>query len=146
MRVCGRCGEQRDDSEFTVRDKRTGRRHTLCLPCRRYHWRAYHHRDRDRFNQRRKARVAGYRARNRTFLAAYLRSHPCVDCGLFDPIVMEFDHVRGTKTIDVSLLISNCAPIAKILAEIEKCEVRCANCHRRKTARDFWHKGGPSRN
>lgn len=124
-----------------MRDQRTGRRHTICLDCRRYYWRAYHQRDRDRFNARRRVRVAAYRARNRAYVENYLRDHPCVDCGLVDPVVMEFDHVRGVKEIEVSTLISECAPIRRLRAEIEKCDVRCANCHRRKTARDFWHKG-----
>lgn len=63
----------------------------------------------------------------------YLGDHPCVDCGEEDPIVLEFDHVAGTKEFPVSEGVSRMYSIKKIKAEIDKCEVRCANCHRRVT-------------
>jgi len=55
-------------------------------------------------------------------------------------MVLEFDHVRGEKTCDIGTMLSHYC-WARILEELQKCDVRCANCHRRKTARDFkWFK------
>ncbi|MBI5138268.1 MAG: hypothetical protein HZA95_00515 [Candidatus Vogelbacteria bacterium] len=56
--------------------------------------------------------------------------------------MLEFDH-RGDvlKIKAVSTLIGVRSSIEKVKAEIDKCDVRCANCHRRKTAKDFgWQK------
>ena len=64
----------------------------------------------------------------------YLLSHPCVDCGEKDPVVLEFDHVRGVKEWNVSLLVRSNSSWKRVLEEIEKCEVVCANCHKRRTA------------
>ena len=75
------------------------------------------------------ARVAANRAR----VDEYLLTHPCVDCGVTDLVVLEFDHVRGVKVGDVSALVTSGYPWTKIEAEIAKCDVRCANCHRRVT-------------
>lgn len=70
----------------------------------------------------------------------YLESHPCVDCGESDPVVLEFDHVRGEKTRPVSILVK--WSWGRVVEEIEKCAVRCANCHRRVTAsRAGWYAG-----
>jgi L-lysine 2,3-aminomutase len=66
----------------------------------------------------------------------YFSEHPCVDCGETDPVVLEFDHVRGEKVAAISFMIPRGYPMAKILAEVDKCDVRCANCHRRKTAKE----------
>jgi hypothetical protein len=62
-----------------------------------------------------------------------LSTHPCVDCREDDIIVLEFDHVRGSKRKELSRLVNAGASVASLLAEVEKCEVRCANCHRRVT-------------
>jgi hypothetical protein len=62
----------------------------------------------------------------------YLTSHPCVDCGESDPVALDFDHLRD-KRYDVSTMVHNGYPWARILEEIAKCEVRCANDHRRAT-------------
>jgi uncharacterized protein YcfJ len=75
------------------------------------------------------ARVAANRAR----VDEYLLTHPCVDCGMTDLVVLEFDHVRGVKVAAVSALVTGGYPWTKIDAEIAKCDVRCANCHRRVT-------------
>lgn len=95
----------------------------------------------DVYKARAKAHTALARVRNRTWLIEYLRSHPCVDCGESDPVVLEFDHRDGTdKTREVGIMANNGCSIAKLEAETEKCDVRCANCHRRRThkQRGWW--------
>jgi hypothetical protein len=67
-------------------------------------------------------------------MTAHLRAHPCIDCGERDPRVLDFDHV-GEKRELVSSLVARGARWSRIAEEIAQCEVRCANCHRRVTAR-----------
>jgi predicted transcriptional regulator len=68
--------------------------------------------------------------RNRAIVTEYLNTHPCVDCGITDIRVLQFDHVRGTKIDSVSVGVKDSWSVIKLQAEIEKCEVRCANCHK----------------
>jgi len=60
------------------------------------------------------------------------KSVPCRDCGkTYPPYVMDFDHVRGEKLVMVSkMMLRNRVMIE---AEIAKCDVVCANCHRERT-------------
>jgi hypothetical protein len=67
------------------------------------------------------------------YLVAFFRSHPCVDCGEDDPLVLEFDHL-GEKDFNISKGVRD-RGWHKVLAEMAKCDVVCANCHRRRTAR-----------
>lgn len=76
-----------------------------------------------------------YRAIKREFIVEYLKNHPCVDCGEADIVVLDFDHVKD-KVLDISHMMQQKWSLKKIQIEIIKCEVRCANCHRRKTAKD----------
>jgi hypothetical protein len=80
------------------------------------------------------------RARRRAVLQQYvidyLLQHACVDCGEGDVLVLDFDHVRGVKIMHVGEMISRERSLAMLKAEIAKCDVRCANCHRRKTMRE----------
>jgi hypothetical protein len=66
------------------------------------------------------------------WLLEYFKTHPCSHCGETDPVVLEFDHLRD-KAFDVAQALPY-RNWASILAEIEKCAVACANCHRRSTA------------
>jgi hypothetical protein len=64
-----------------------------------------------------------------------------VDCGENDPVVLEFDHRDPEQKVEtICGLLRNLADNHTLLTEIAKCDVRCANCHRRKTAKQFgWH-------
>ena len=120
----------------------TGRQATRCLACVAAASRAHYKRSRDEYLRRARNRLpwinpnAGYRVE-------YLATHPCVDCGEADPLLLDFDHRPGEKKVDdVSRLVSRHS-WAVALAEIANCDVRCVSCHRRKTARDFgWRRLG----
>ena len=59
---------------------------------------------------------------------------PCTDCGIkYAPYVMDFDHVRGIKSYNVSSMVNKGVSVKNIEAEISKCEVVCSNCHRERT-------------
>lgn len=74
----------------------------------------------------------------RNFLTQYLSSNPCVDCGETDMIVLEFDHRDDvTKVLGVGTMISRGYTLDAVKSEISKCEVRCCNCHRRRTAKQL---------
>lgn len=60
----------------------------------------------------------------------------CTDCGYREHwAALEFDHLPGTeKLMQIADMVRQGKPWSEILAEIEKCEVVCANCHRVRTA------------
>jgi hypothetical protein len=69
---------------------------------------------------------------------AILRVSECVDCGEKDAELLDFDHVRGSKRAALSVLTHEGYPAAILDAEIAKCEIVCANCHRRRTGMRQW--------
>ena len=95
-----------------------------------------------------KARAIAWKQENghlcKKYVYNYLIEHPCVDCGESDPVVLEFDHKdRSQKRFDVSLASSGSYGLESVKIEIQKCEIRCANCHRKKTYREsgWTHRG-----
>lgn len=58
---------------------------------------------------------------------------PCMDCGgSFAHYVMEFDHRPGEdKRANVTALTA--ANYSVLMREVEKCDIICANCHRKRT-------------
>lgn len=60
------------------------------------------------------------------------KSGPCTDCHVqYPPYVKDFHHVRGVKRFAISR--GGCRSVGSLLAEIAKCDVICANCHRERT-------------
>ena len=66
---------------------------------------------------------------------AYIQARkdvPCMDCGIeYPPYIMDFDHVRGEKLFGLAHAVN--LTMESIIAEISKCDVVCANCHRERT-------------
>lgn len=139
MRICTRCKQSKLESDFNFKIKKTGVRQYHCRDCSRLYVQIHYENNKEYYLT--KARIRNKKLRNnvKQYIWNYLQHHNCVDCGENDPIVLEFDHLSN-KISAVSFLAKNCT-IIKIKSEIKKCEVRCANCHRRKTAHQFkWHK------
>lgn len=127
--VCKQCGRARELNDFEA--TRSGYRKT-CKDCRRSYWRKINEGRRDYL----RAKARSSLCVNRQRVWDFLLDHPCVDCGETDPVVLEFDHVNGDKELAISSMVSRTCSWDLIEAEIAKCVVRCANCHRRKTAKE----------
>ena len=86
--------------------------------------------------QKKKRRDYKIKRRNvvRNLLFNYLKDNPCVDCGETNFILLQFDHIKGNKIANVSDMIQCGLAWGVILAEIDKCEVVCSNCHHLRTA------------
>jgi hypothetical protein len=110
-----------------------------CRICNREYQRTWFAKNRSVQAARVKVTTDRVRAENKDRLWAYLITHPCVDCGIADPRVLEADHVQGNQRAAISRLIYLGANWEAIAAELDKCEVRCANCHRIKTSERGGH-------
>jgi 5-methylcytosine-specific restriction endonuclease McrA len=145
MKICSRCKVSKPESDFFMRDKKTGRRHAECKTCyterRKDFYHEHYQRYGDLYRQRAKARREKVRAELQTNLLQYLSDKRCVKCGENDPVVLEFDHLLpAEKSFGIARAISNGMKWPMILGEIKKCQILCANCHKRKTAQEFnWY-------
>lgn len=136
MPRCRKCGKKKELTEFNFRDKVRGIRQRLCRVCTRLSTMSAYYRKRDYYLRMVHAWKRQQGQKLMIFLFKYLREHGCVDCGIHDPLVLQFDHVRGKKRASVGILARRGTSLSTLITEIEKCEVRCANCHSRKTARE----------
>jgi hypothetical protein len=140
-RTCTKCFVEKPIEDFGWKDRPRNRRHSVCKECtavRSSNW-YYENQDRQKENVRRNNQI--YREQARTFVLAYLLTHPCTGCGEKDPRVLEFHH-EGEKESEVSRLMGRGASLDALKTEMDKCRVLCANCHRKLTSDERgWYKG-----
>ena len=87
-----------------------------------------------RFNAFRKKSRMQSREEKLIFVWGYKLEHPCVDCGEDDPRVLDFDHRDPkTKRKGVAYMVQAGYSLEAAKAEVAKCDIRCANCHRRRS-------------
>ena len=66
------------------------------------------------------------------------KSVPCMDCGVrYSPWQMDFDHREPDKKVAGIPALIKGGSWQKLIDEINKCDVVCANCHRDRTAKMF---------
>lgn len=120
VKKCKKCGKYKNVAEFGWANKKRGWKQSHCRECQKNKTKRYYKNGIEPIN-------------------SYLKSHPCVDCGEDDYRVLEFDHVRGEKMFNIGNAWNK--SWEEIQVEIEKCEVRCKNCHAIRHYEDGWHGG-----
>lgn len=160
-KICTGCREAKTVTEFGVNNATLDRLAYYCRPCakaRNDAWkkanpeRVHRHnvrsrsknrqainaraRIRSQVSHREETRAAKRRIieRNRAHVNAIKLAAGCVECGYKEHAeLLEFDHVRGVKVANVSRLAFHGASLARIDAEIAKCELVCQHHHRLRT-------------
>lgn len=130
---CTICKNEKDLSEFNKHKGRKDGLSTICRLCSNKRSKQYYNENKERHKKVIRLRSKKQSIENRKKIFEYYLKNSCVDCGENDPVVLEFDHLKDKK-YTISNLISGGYSWKTIENEINKCEVRCANCHRRKTA------------
>jgi hypothetical protein len=138
MKKCTKCHEEKCVTEFAFKNKLTGKLQSVCKQCHRKLMQEHYNSHKQYYLDKARRNEINTIIENRKNIMEYLYTHPCVDCGETDPLVLEFDHIKD-KYRTISIMVLRKYPWNKIYNEIQKCEVRCANCHRRKTSIDFNH-------
>ncbi len=139
QRVCVICKKLKPISQYSWRNIKNGIRHGFCKECHIAYRRSHYLANKEKYIKKAKSWNEKQTKILRKFMFEYLVTHPCVDCGETDLRVLEFDHQRN-KYMDVSAMVRGCYSINAVKKEIEKCVVRCANCHKKKTFvdRHYW--------
>jgi len=130
---CCRCKEVKPADDFAWRRKGRGQRDSHCRPCRSAYGKEHYAANKQRYIDQAAVVKTRVRLERTLHLIEFFKSHPCLDCGEPDPVVLEFDHT-GHKHFDVGAGLVHYR-WSLVLEEMAKCEVVCANCHRRRTAR-----------
>lgn len=133
---CPRCKRSLSVFDFNWKIKNV-RRATYCKFCSREYINDHYKKNRKYYIKKAQKRNLKIQQMGREYIWSYLLTHPCVDCKEADILVLEFDHRdKSSKSEDVSRIIRSTGSLDKLVDEISKCDVRCANCHRRKTEKE----------
>lgn len=132
---CTGCDNDKSEKEFDWLRKKDGQ--PKCKACRSKYFKAYYKKNRAKY----KKHATDRKEANRSKLMDYLCDKVCIDCKLNDPVVFHFDHIDPKKKSHNVAEMINGFCWESILKEIAKCQVRCSNCHIRRTAKAFnWYK------
>ena len=139
-KFCRLCQKQKDISEFAWKVKIQNLKQSYCKDCQKIRSRKHYQIHKDLYIKKARIRNKKVLDQIQQYVWEYLSKHPCIDCSESDIVVLEFDH-QSDKKYSLNEIIKERGSLLKVKQEIEKCVVRCANCHRRKTANDFsWKK------
>lgn len=133
---CSKCRALKIDIDFNFKDKKKNIRKNQCKKCTRLVSSAAYNKNREYYLRYRNNRNRKLMKESMRFLYEYLCKNPCIDCGINNPVILQFDHIRGKKRFSVCEMVRRRYSINAIITEITKCVVRCANCHAKKTAKE----------
>ena len=132
MLTCSKCKQDKRDDLFPINKTSKTGRHNWCKNCQN----AYNKEHYKKNKQYYKDKSNSQSMKLRKIVRDYKITHDCITCGEPDPLVLDFDHL-GDKLGNVSTLVSNGVSVKRLMDEINKCQILCANCHRRKTALSY---------
>jgi hypothetical protein len=139
MKECTRCKETKNENCFPKSSRDKTKTYNQCIICRRKLIKTHYENNKNDYYERVKLRREDFcRYLNE------LKSNPCTDCGRsYGFWVMHYDHLDPDKKLmDVSGFKGRSCNIKKLLQEISKCELVCANCHADRTYKRIVAKKG----
>ena len=129
MPVCATCKQDLPAESFHKRGP--GKLQYSCKGCRKVYVKQHYENNKPSYLRR----SANQFKKMAAWLYTLKDNQPCADCGVRWPYyVLDYDHLPGSeKEISLARVIEQGWGKTRILKEIAKCELVCANCHRIRT-------------
>lgn len=128
MKECAKYLNTLNLDRFSIINKRTGKIASMCKECLKLYNREYWNKVKHFKNPIKNEHAKIRRREIRKYILTILQKSSCVDCGINDWRVLEFDH-RDRKQKRLNIADATQYSIKTVKAEIEKCDIVCANCH-----------------
>lgn len=122
---CTKCKIEKQIEDFPFKNKALNKRNTVCKVCQREYKRKHYENNKEQHYIRNEKQ----HAKLRDYVNDYKLDNPCKVCGETEPICLDFHHLTD-KVDDVSNLKRH-GSLDKLIKEIDKCVILCANCHRK---------------
>lgn len=137
LKKCSGCSTEKTTEHFAKNSTKKDGLQTTCKQCRKIYW-DNHYQSNKRYYI---VKAANRKNQIKHDFWSWLSTKSCIDCGISDIRVLEFDHrLREQKLYNISDLLRT-GQDKYLLKEIEKCDIVCANCHRIRTSKQFdWTK------
>lgn len=137
MKACSRCNKELELADFPLKKSAIDGHGYWCKECQRAYSKEHYTKNSSYYKKKARKHNVSCTKRSKEYIVAYLREHPCVDCGERDIDVLEFDHIEMVRGLGGRIGQYANYSIERLKTEIDKCEVRCANCHARRTRKQM---------
>jgi 5-methylcytosine-specific restriction endonuclease McrA len=143
MKKCSSCKKIKSLGDFNKNKSKKDGLNTICRLCSKKRSKKYYEDNREKHLVEVRKHRKRQRFKLRKYVWSYKQAHPCISCGEQDPRVLEFSHInKKSKYMNVAHMVGQAVSITRLNKEIDKCEILCANCHRRKTfIQESWFVG-----
>lgn len=129
-KICSKCEKELELDKFSFKQKAKGTRRADCKDCFSKLTKKHYSNNKSSYLEYGRRR----REKAKEFICNYLSDKKCIDCDNSDIRVLEFDHIKTNKFSNIADMVRQAYSDNKILEEIKKCEIVCANCHRIRTS------------
>lgn len=123
---CSKCKSDLLLSEYNYKDKGSKKLQSACKSCVSQAKKASYEKNKQHYVNK----ASEYEKSLKTIAREHKAKCGCAKCGEMDPVCLDFHHPNDDKEDNVCTLTRK-GNKTKLLAEMDKCIVLCANCHRK---------------
>lgn len=139
-KFCTKCRTTKPRDQFRVDRRQPDGLHQHCTQCRKITESRWRDSNRQHLREKSKDQTHHNKIVCRSYVFEYLKSNHCIDCDEDNILLLDFDHLEPSdKKYSIGKMLNSRGGVSlvKLKAEIDKCVVRCANCHRLRTIKQF---------
>lgn len=141
MKICSKCNDCKPNKAFGFKNKEKKTLQAYCRSCNKGYQAKHYIENKENYAAKAKEYKIQYKKKVYSWIKNFVLENPCVDCRIDDFRVIHFDHRDPLeKEFEISAGITANINLEELKEEIKKCDVRCANCHMLRTAKQFnWY-------
>lgn len=125
-KICCRCKQELDVKNFKSNKRKNDGLQCQCIECQKIYRRDHYLKNKQKYLNKTKKRKEEFRS----WFLEFKKTLKCKLCGNTHPACLDFHHRNpNDKEKTVSQMVNTLSK-KKLLEEINKCDVLCANCHR----------------